>query len=320
MRRVRICIAHFFTYPQAQVRHLLSLLIVVLLASHLLCMNVCSAGPLLCIWLNRKHATAESKQIGKALAWDGYWLLFVGVLFGLGLGTVCWASGDARLVETLPLLHSKVLWGIAEIGCSLVWAWCYWAWLQWRPPQRAIARFLHASLAVLSATNLLYHFPPLMTVMSQAASGEMVVSVPVDSSAYRALIFTPNVMAHSLHIWLASFAVSGVFLFWLARKLADPRGTCVFGARVALVATLAQLGSGSWLLVVTPPQKQSLLLGEDWVATGLLVASVLAAFKLLEKLAALAFGEPEPYLPRRCAWLMVLTVAMMAGALRQIHS
>lgn len=282
-------------------------------------MNVCSAGPLLCIWLNRKHATSDSKTVGLGLAWHCYWLLFVGVLLGLLVGVTGWVNGDRELVDVLPLFRSKVLWGIAEIGCSLVWAWGYWAWLKWRPPTGRFARFLHASLAVLSSTNLLYHFPPLMTVMSQVASGDLIVIEPINSADYRALIFTPHIMAHSLHIWLASFAVSGIFLFWLARRLATPWPMIAHGARVALVATLAQIGSGIWLMLVTPANKQSMLLGEDWLATGLLVISMLSAFQMLQQLSALAFGETDEKLPRHCAILMVVTVTLMTGALCRLH-
>lgn len=298
---------------------LLNLLITIFLSAHLLCMNVCSAGPLLCIWLNRKQATADSKAVGLDLAWHCLWLLAIGIVLGLLLGTTSWAFGDRDLLDALPLFRSKVLWGIAEIGCSFGWLWGYWAWLKWRPPTSTLTRILHASLPILSATNLLYHFPPLMTLLSQAANGDLVISEPLDSAAYRALVFTPHVMAHALHIWLASFAVSGVFLFWLTRNLTAPEPFYLLGSRVALVATLAQIGSGVWLLLATPADKQSQLLGSDLWTTGLLVVSILAAFQLLQQLAAMAFGDTEKKLARHCGWLMIATVTLMTAVLCRVH-
>ena len=82
-------------------------------------------------------------------------------------------------------------------------------------------RFLHGSLALLAATNLLYHFPPLLTIMTMSAGGEIELAGEVDAATFRQLFSTPNVLAHTLHFWLASVAVSGVVVFWLARRLAD---------------------------------------------------------------------------------------------------
>ncbi len=283
-------------------------------------MNVCSAGPLICVWLNRKASPAAAKQCALKLAWASYWALVVGILFGITLGTLAWFTGDRKLVETLPLFRSKVNWGMAELGCSLVWTLGYWAWMKWRPPVGVLARWAHAGLAALTATNLLYHFPPLMTVMSKVASGELEVTSHVDSAAFRGLIYSPNVMAHTLHIWLASFAVTGVYLFWLARKLENPQPVFVTGARIALLATVAQLGSGLWLLVVIPPQKQSLLLGGNLLATGLLLLSMLAAFQLLQLLATLALGDFEEGLPKRIFQMMVVTVVLMSGTLHMLRA
>ena len=298
---------------------LLAPVLVLLLALHLLCMNVCSAGPLVCVWLNRKASPAVAKQCALKLAWASYWALVFGILAGITLGTLAWYSGDRKLVETLPLFRSKVNWGMAELLCSLAWTLGYWTWLKRRPPIGFAARFAHAGLALLTATNLLYHFPPLMTVMSKVAAGEIEVTSHVNSSAYRALIYTPNVMAHTLHIWIASFAVTGVYIFYLARKLDNPIPVFVTGARISLLATLAQIGSDLWLLVVVPPHKQSLLLGGNLWETGLLLLSMLAAFQLLQLLATLALGDYEDGLPKRIFKMMVVTVVLMSGTLHVLR-
>jgi len=297
---------------------LLAPVLVLLLAFHLMCMNVCSAGPLICVWLHRKASSPDAKLCALKLARSSYWALVVGILSGLTLGVLTWLSGDHTLVDTLPFFRSKVNWGIAELMCSLVWTLAYWAWMNWRPPVGALARFAHAGLAVLTATNLLYHFPSLMTVLSNVAAGDIEVTSHVDSRAFRTLIYSPNVLAHSLHIWIASFAVSGVYLFFLARKLDAPRPIFVTGARIALAATLAQIGSGFWLIIAIPPHQQSQLLGGNLWATGLLLLSMLAAFQLLQLLATLALGDFEEGLPKRIFKMMVVTVVLMSGTLHML--
>ena len=126
--------------------------------------------------------------------------------------------------------------------------------------------------------------------MSKVACGEITVTEEVDAATFRGFFYTPNVLAHTLHFWWASIAVSGVFLFWLTRKYNNPQPYVLVGARVALAATALQLPTGLWLLLVTPPQSQSKLVGGDGLTTGLFVASLIGTFYLLQNLATLALG------------------------------
>lgn len=293
---------------------------VLLLAGHLLCMNVSSAGPLLCIWLVRRKATPDSVITGKRFAIWTIWLLLIGILLGLALGVVSYWSGDQKLYSALPYFRRKIVFGIIELGCSLGWMTGYCLWIRWRPPATALTRTLHAGLAVLSATNLLYHFPPLLTVMTKVAGGEMTVTEDVGAAAFRQLAFTPNVLAHSLHFWLASFAVSGVFLFWIARPVSEYYRLCMTGARVAFAATALQLPAGLWLMFTTPPADQSKLVGGNAIASGLFLTSMISAFYLVQNLAALAFGDEDQKLPRRSALLLLATVVLMSGTLHLLRA
>ena len=278
-------------------------------------MNVSSAGPLLCVWLNRKRATESSQRAGLALAWSSFWLLPAGIVMGLILGVAQWKLGERDYAHALTMFRSKAIWGVAELVCSLGWTWCYWAWLRYRAPQKTVTRFLHAILAVLTTTNLQYHFPPLMVVMSQTANGTLAISEHVDAAAHRHLVFQPQIIAQTLHVWTASLAVSGVYLFWLTRGFAEVGPVHRSGARLALVCTLAQIGSGIWLIAATPRVQQLRLLGEDWIATLLLIVSMLATFSLQQQLAAMAFGDKHELLPKRAMMLMLVTVVSMTGVL-----
>lgn len=301
----------------------MAFVLILLLAAHLLCMNVSSAGPLLCIWYADRKANSTqpwARELALSLSKWTIFLLLLGGALGLALGVVSMLGGETRLVETLPLFQRKIGWGILELFCSLGWMTAYWFWLRRRPPQSFTARFLHGGLAVLSATNLLYHFPPLLTVMTKVARGDLDVSEPVTAAAFRALVYQPTVMAHTLHFWWASFAVAGIFLFWLAKKSEHAQAINQFGAGVALASTALQLPTGLWLLFVTPPQSQSKLVGGDGLITGLFLCSMVTAYLLLQNLAILALGDYDTKLPRRCGWLMIATVVMMSGTLHLLRA
>ena len=293
-----------------------SIILGILLALHLLCMNVCSAGPLICIWLNRKRSSVEAKRVGLKLAWASFWTLPVGVALGLLLGTVAYFAGERDLISILPLFWYKIHWGIAEIVFSLVCSFGYWAWAKHRHPQKALFRVLHGGLAFLTATNLLYHFPSLMTVMAKSADGELAITEPVDAKIFRTLMYSPEVMAHVVHFWIASVAVGAVYVIWLAESEKQPRPIQLFGARLALAATIFQFVSGFWLVTALPANQQSLVLGGSLLATGLMIVSVLAAFLLLQKLANMALGDEEKGQAKHVCQLMLATVVLMSCALQ----
>ena len=297
---------------------MIALVVVILLTFHLLSMNVSSGGPLLCAWLEWRGSRAEdgqSTKLAQAMALWSILLLLVGTAIGVVLVLVSMATGDRHLVDVLPLFRHKVGWGVLELICSFVWMGGYWAWLAWARPRTWATCTLHRLVAIASATNLLYHFPPLLTVMARAARGEIRVDGPVTPDIFRTLAFSSNVMAHAVHFALASLAVSALFLTWLARRAAQPRQFFVVGARFALVATVLQIPIGIWLLISTSAAAQSRLLGGSAGGTGCFVASMLCAFYLLQTLAMVAVGEATEKLVRRSHWLLLLTVTLMVGTL-----
>ena len=303
----------------------MAIVMMVLLAAHLLCMNISSAAPLLCVWFADIRCATRSeadREMAQLLAVSSIGMLFLGITLGLANGTISFLLGDRSLLETLPHFQRKIFWGILELICSFVWMLAYSAWLKWRPPRQRIAAFLHGTLAVMSATNLLYHFPPLMSVMSKVANGEISVSGDVDAGTFRSLAFTPNVMALTLHFAWASLAVTGMFLFWLARNQEPPEKTkyVTLGARVACIATAFQLPTGLWLLFATPSTTQARLMGGEPLTACLFLGSLIAAFYLLQCLAILSFGEYDRKLVSRSSWLMITTVFLMSATLHLLRS
>ena len=67
-------------------------------------------------------------------------------------------------------------------------------------------------LATLAATDLLYHFPPLMAMIALIPTRSDLIGVDIDLSVYRRLMIDPEIVARTLHIWLASLAMTGAAL------------------------------------------------------------------------------------------------------------
>ena len=274
---------------------LIQILIVPTLATHLLCMNVCSAGPLIAIWLERRFRRTNDSlahEIGRRLTRTILVTFFVGIGFGFLLGGLMWISGKRELFDALPAFSHKIWWGVWEL-LAYVFAMVVYL-LMWPKAKVSMSRTcFHRFLAIFSATNLLYHFPPLFTAMANHRNSEPGVSLtPAD---FRQIIFSQEVMSISVHFWLASIAVSGIVVMMLGRRAAlhEPavKWPVVGGARIALVVTAVQFIVGMWVALKLPPDSQRAVMGGDMIATGCLILSVGLSFDLLNRLSSIAFGE-----------------------------
>ena len=71
------------------------------------------------------------------------------------------------------------------------------------------------------------------------------------------------------------------------------------------------------MLVSFSPVAQHRLIGDDLVATSLLLLSIILAFFLLHLLAAVAFGSTTPSATSKALHTMVAIVILMSAVLRQ---
>jgi hypothetical protein len=298
-----------------------ALLFVLVLAAHLLCMNVASAGPLLCIGLDARAARGDrgAESAARWLSATSVWLAVVGAVLGLVQG---WLRWDAEYASVLRQFSARVHWGAAEFVFSLLLMVAYAVWLARVPRGSSLVRWLRSLLVLLAATNLLYHFPTLFALIAQASTGRIDPG-PVDSATFRRLIMQGDVLALTTHFALASLAVSGVALigFSLGRRVSESEGQSIgiFGGRVALAATVVQLPVGLWLLMNVPPRSQQLLMGGDLIGSILLGASILATLGLLHPLAAIAFGDFNRRNGVRAMLFLAMVVLAMCGVLQRLH-
>ncbi|MFO0820442.1 MAG: hypothetical protein U1A77_21025 [Pirellulales bacterium] len=312
----------------------MSVSIFILLALHLLCVNLASVSPLVGVWLEWMDArgNAAARRLAPLLAWHGVISLVIGVCLGASMGWLLW---NDRYREAVLQLGSRLHNGGAELVFSL--ALMIWhAWWCSRPnsPSRR-GRWGRATLAMLAGTNLVYHFPVLMVILARLATGEDPTTDVLNSAAFRQRLIDPTVLARCVHFWLASVAVTGVWLLaiswrWQGRladdqsegpnRLAEAHHVARWGARLALIPTLLQIPSGIWLLSTVSPLAQSRLLGGDLTATLAFGGSVLMALGFMHRLAAIGMGETSRPQLAQAIGLLVAIVTLMTYVLRFLEN
>jgi hypothetical protein len=178
---------------------------------------------------------------------------------------------------------------------------------------------------VLAATNLIYHFPPLMIALGElAARPDWVTEPTIDRPVFRGLMLRPEMLAKLGHFVLASAAAAGVALMFISRRATGTSSSnqatlrlIATGARLALGASLAQVLVGVWLLTQMPPSASGALFGEDWLASGLFVISIGGILTMLHSLAHVSLNDTSAHLVRRvCVLLVVVVVSMTAAQAR----
>ena len=274
---------------------------------------------MLCVWLEWWRPDALARKAAAYLGRNGLTMLVLGGLLGLVLGWMKWTPDYAAL-WTGPLAY-KLHWGAAELMFSLALALLYWQLVRRGRQASLRARIGRGTVALLNATNLLYHFPPLFAVASKlAADASLSSAATIRGAEFRRLAWSGETPALVIHVILASIAVAGVMLLGLAlrwqRKDESPARVsrvAIWGSRWALAASLAQLPVGLWTLAVLPAQAQAGLMGNGALATTLLVAAMLAVFWLLRDLASVALGETTRPLMIRSMAAMLVVVALMTA-------
>jgi hypothetical protein len=299
---------------------------IVLLAVHLMCMNVAAGAPLLALWLEWKDRRGDviAPQAARYLAAAAVISLLVGALLGLLLGWLRWTPAYQEIWQVQ--LSRKLKWGLVELGVSATMLIAYWLWRRWAELPTRRGYLGRSALLLLTSTNLLYHFPPILIIASKLADRGFpaeanVPSGVIDPQAFRRLMSFDEIPALSVHFALASFAMAGLMLLGLALRRfktdLDPRGAkriANWGGWSALLATGLQLVVGLWLLATTPPDLQAQLTGSALWPTLCLVTSLGLVVWLLRELADITLGEPTRGSLIRAMIAMTLVILLMTAA------
>ena len=228
--------------------------VIVLLGVHLLAVNLAGAGPLVAAWLvtgsGERGADRALRLMRQSLA---------ALVLGAALGTIMLVVGTGTMRSALARFPASTYWFAAS---ELVFSAACMATMA----AGGIAlrrRGIAWLLALASATNLLYHFPPLMAVIGKLASDpRWSAQSVITHRTLLALAIRPEVLALWIHFALASVAVAAIAALWPSRgatveseepevqtnaDAADDRRL----AKLALAATALQLPVGVWVLVTT---------------------------------------------------------------------
>lgn len=326
-----------FAFPSKACR-VISIVHILVLAVHLLLMNVAVGGPLVCLlldWSLRRRDNAISNEAGRRLAWWSMWSLVVGGVLGGVLIGLIWLADDDKFFRAVAVVPASRLWfGLAEWLVSAVLLMLYargWSYgtANWRR---------YRVLPVLSSTNLAYHFPLLFVAISQIADQPELWDRVLTRAEFRDWLFSSLSIAIAVHVLLASIAVAGVLLMLMAGRTQVNRIETVeaatstsnqskghqnpeakmlgMGAWIALIATAIQLPVGLWVLLVVPESSRNRLLGDHLASAVAFSAGVLLALWMLHVLLAIALGERTRQKSWQAASLMVGTVVLMTAALQ----
>ena len=296
-----------------------------LFTAHLLAVNLAMAAPLVCIWLEHRqtrHADELAGKLGRRLAWYCCASAFLGVALGGLMLWWLWHFEHSTFELTFGILPPLRWWFlIGEIVFYLACMASYAAlWNKLR--KRGL---WHRLLAVVAATNLIYHFPPLFVSLSVARNRPQMAGQPYNHQAFLKLWGDGEVLSRVVHHWLAAAAVAGVAVTILvicrvssADAISSNRSLASSGAKLALVATALQVPVGLWVLIQLPGNSRIALLGQDAVAAGYFAVSILTALILLQTLGSIWLGETSRRQANTATVCLVLTVLLMVSALERI--
>jgi hypothetical protein len=298
----------------------LDLFLVLLLALHLLLVDVAMAGPLVCIWLEwrgTRLANSASNDLARRLARVATQALVGGVLLGMILLAVRWASDDRGYFRAAAMIPASRLWfGLAELFFYLA---CMFAYLQFWDRLRAW-RFVHRMLAVAASSNLMLHFPALFVIISVVSRRNLIGDEPLDRAGYWQLLLDREVVSRVVHVWLSSMAVTGVILMALAQRIGPASDKTVgqqrlvqYGAWLALIATVLQVPVGMWVTLEMPESARESLFGGDLVASSLFGISLLLVLYMAHTLSAVVQGDSSSAHVRRTLLAAAAIVLLMVG-------
>jgi hypothetical protein len=283
-----------------------------LLAAHLLAMNVASAGPLLAAWLRWRNDEFSAAAGRRLIAWSIYAFLFGMATGGLLIVTIpgnsLWAALQRFPAGAYWFAGGELLF---SLSCMLLIAW------GWR-----FSKWIIAAIAFVSATNLLYHFPPLMAVIGKLAANPKFTSAEViNRPLLLELMGRGEISALSLHFVCSAIAVSAIAILYLIFRdtpaeeqgyASVARGT----AGTAFAATLMQVPVGVWLLISLPGTSRMALMGKSSGGSLAFMAAMVLSLILLQRLFALALGDVERKSLRAVVALTCIIVLLMTTSLR----
>lgn len=295
-------------------------LLAILATVHLLLVSVGAVSPLINIvyeWMEPGEAGSRYQLNNRLtrfsiMAWVG------GGIFGVLLG---WASWSEELSGVLSRLSSKVNYGIIEYFFSLVLMVAYLVWRQRVAKPGVVQRALRCIFPLAAGTNSIYHFPVLFAVVGELKRRGLSTGDKITASEFRQEWLVESIVwAKSIHVVIAGIAVTGMVVLMIAARAKRQdddtlyRTASLAGARMALLALVAQVLTGFWLIMSLAPSQQKLLMGGDTLATLAFAGGVFLAFIWMHLLGQGIITPIDPKSISRIAIIGTLTMLLMVTA------
>lgn len=291
---------------------LLQILLILTFVLHLLAMNLLVGGV---VMMGIAHRKGKSQPFYAKLADRLSFALPPSMAMTITLGIA-------------PLLFLQVLFGQAFYTTSILMAWPWLAIIpllivsyyglyivQYRPEWLGNYRtaISWTSALIILFIGLLFTSNSVL-MLDPSKWGPMYSE---SDAGLRLEVSSNGLWARYLHSIVASFAISGLGLGWLARRFErdDPdwaREAIVYGGKWFVNATLINMIVGMWFLFSIPREIRMNFLGESMPDTGILWLGVLIA------LGAMHFAMKARVVP--ATLLAVGTVALMAIARHRLRA
>jgi hypothetical protein len=286
-----------------------------LLAAHLLTVNVASGGPFVCIWLARRARRGDgaADAAGRQLARWSLDSLALGVVLGVALIGLLWWWHQSAFLDALGQIPPRRLafGGFELLFFYAMMAWYVASWGRWqRLP------WMHPLIAIVAGANLVYHFPTLFTVVAlleeRGAAAE-------STRTFVAWLRDPELLARVAHFGLASLAVTGAALMAAAYGTnvggdANAERVARWGAHLILWPTLVQLPLGLCVLLLLAEPARDALLGNDLWGPAMFALGLLAVLALLQQLGTAVLGRIRRTDCAKSIALLATIVLLMVGA------
>jgi hypothetical protein len=309
------------------------------LTGHLICVNLAAGGPVVWLILESRHRKGDppAKKLATVLGLVSVIALLAGAGIGLLIGWLRWSSDyQALLLQT----GSRLWFGVAEWAFSFLLVLGCWLSVRGKSVGRGPS-WMRSLLLFLACSNLLYHFPVFFTVVDHLRYQDN-PTIQLDSQQFRQLLISPGILARSVHVVVASLAVSGVALAWISHRfmlrslestsqettkqnsVSNPLGEFSteniyryhrLGLHLAFWPTLSQLIVGFWVLLSLPREIISRLTGQELIATAALIMSLVSVANLIHHLirGLLRSSDEETVSQKSVTW-MALTIWLMTWA------
>jgi len=298
----------------------MELALIILVAAHLLAVNLAGAGPLVATWIDWRGARRGEPEAATAARTLMSWSI-AAAIFGMSLG----GAALAQFIYWPPQTHQRY-WHYIELEISETRWWFiggeivfYFACtvaaaVIWRRANRLV--WVRRILAIAAGTNLLYHFPALFTILAIMFERRDHRGSPLDRQLYWHFLLQAETIARVVHVWLSSLAVAGLSLCWIGARgapanSAASRRVAVNGAWVSLGATLLQIPVGVWILTVLPEGRTQRILS----SAPIFWPAIFVALALMHQLAMLSIGDLSRRRLSTATLLIVVVVLLMTATL-----